>query len=277
LAIQVRDLLPDLGSGFVEACLAYFDHNPEKVINSLLEENLPPHLMDLDRTTQKKKETEVARHNVFDGDEFDVNSRDRVDKSRVHRGKYALTKTARDANALLDDKKDLECMRDRFNALSVVTDIVYLSKEDAAAADFDGDYDDEYDDTYDDNAVGQEEPDAMDSDERRPFVLPRALGGGHVAHVKEQEADVDEEEEDGGKKRDEFLRNPAQVREERERKWRESNRGRGGRPPANKDLVGRAKGQGQDKSVLVNRARKNTNKSKGHKAGADRKQAKGMF
>ena len=43
-----------------------------------------------------------------------------------------------------------------------MTDVVYLSKEESAAADgdFDNDaeYDDEYDDTYDDNAVGQEEP-----------------------------------------------------------------------------------------------------------------------
>ena len=70
---------------------------------------------------------------------------------------------------------------------SVVTDVVYLSKEESVAADgdFDNDaeYDDEYDDTYDDNAVGQEEPDAADSDRGgggRAFVLPRVLGGGHV-------------------------------------------------------------------------------------------------
>ena len=66
-----------------------------------------------------------------------------------------------------------------------MTDVVYLSKEESAAADgdFDNDaeYDDEYDDTYDDNAVGQEEPDAADTDRNgRAFVLPRVLGGGHV-------------------------------------------------------------------------------------------------
>ena len=81
-----------MGSGFVEACLEYFDHNPERVINSLLEENLPPHLMELDRKTARKK-TEAApsatRSNVFDGDEFDVNSRDRLDMGRVHKGKHA--------------------------------------------------------------------------------------------------------------------------------------------------------------------------------------------
>ena len=30
------------------------------------------------------------------------------------------------------------------------------------------------------------------------------------------------------------MRNPAEVREERERKWRESNRGRGGAPKGNR-------------------------------------------
>ncbi len=37
LVSQVRDLLPDLGEGFVELCLRYFDLVPEKVINALLE------------------------------------------------------------------------------------------------------------------------------------------------------------------------------------------------------------------------------------------------
>ena len=38
-------------------------------------------------------------------------------------------------------------MKDRFSALSMVSDVVY-----------DVDYDDEYDDTYDDNAMGEREP-----------------------------------------------------------------------------------------------------------------------
>ena len=38
-------------------------------------------------------------------------------------------------------------LKDRFSALSMVSDVVY-----------DVDYDDEYDDTYDDNAMGEKEP-----------------------------------------------------------------------------------------------------------------------
>jgi hypothetical protein len=44
-----------------------------------------------------------------------------------------------------------------------------------------------------------------------------------------------------------------------------------------RDVVGKPKGQGQDKQVLINRQRKNANKGKGHRIGADKKQAKGMF
>ena len=48
-------------------------------------------------------------------------------------------------------------------------------------------------------------------------------------------------------------------------------------PCSYRDVVGRTKGQGQDKNVLINRSRKNANKNKHHRAAADRKQAKGMF
>ena len=102
------------------------------------------------------------------------------------------------------------------------------------------DDDDTCDDTYDDNAIGQEEPDAADADRGRPFVLPRVLGGGHVRNVQqrderdERDDESAEEEEEARKKKDNFVRNPAEVRDERERKWRESNRGRGGAPKGNR-------------------------------------------
>ncbi len=308
LIVQVKDLLPDLGDGFVEACLEYYDSNPESVINSLLEENLPPHLMEMDRkTTRKRKENKTEeqkeedasmakklqeqqmRSSVFDGDEFDVNSRDSVDLSRVHKGKRS--RGPRNAEKVLEDKAELAPLRGRFQELGMVAEI-----EDA-------DYDDEYDDTYDENAVGEAEPDAKDEmTERRPFVLPRALGGGHVAPArKDKEEEEDEEEEEGaGKSRDTFLRNPEDLRAEAERRRQSqmAHRGGGGKrgggggqrpgggggggppnPPQgrNRDVVGKPKGQGQDKQVQINRARKNANKGKSHRAAAERKQGKGMF
>ena len=77
--------------------------------------------------------------------------------ANIHRGKK---KVAKNANALLNDKSDLIGLKDRFAALSIVKDEIYLNPGDV-------EYDDEYDDTYDANAMGEAEPDAME------FVLPR--------------------------------------------------------------------------------------------------------
>ena len=290
LISQVKDLLPHLGGGFVEAALEYFDKDPEKVINSLLEENLPPHLIEMDRETPRKpKRTSVSalvvkddplfqRNNLYDGDEFDVVTRDTVDLSKIHRGKSK--RDAKNANVLLDDKTELASMRDRFMSLGVVTEDVIVID------DHDPNYDDEYDDTYDQNAVGQSEPDAKDELlERRPFVLPRALGGGHVPTVVNHEEEEEEEEEEDakGQKRDEFVRNPADIRadNERKRQERQQQQSRGRRrnagPPPNRDVVGGPRGQGQSKEVVINRNRKTANKGKHNRAMADKKQAKGMF
>lgn len=110
LVAQVRDLLPDLGEGFVELCLEYFDNLPEKVINAILEDNLPPHLSSVERslarksTTPKNSEAVSTSTDNFDG-EFDEETNYNIDLSRVQKGKKK--RGAKDANALLNDKKDL--------------------------------------------------------------------------------------------------------------------------------------------------------------------------
>ena len=59
LIAQMRDLFPELGEGFLAQCLAYFDSNTEKVINALLEDNLPPHLAKMDRALTKPSQPPV--------------------------------------------------------------------------------------------------------------------------------------------------------------------------------------------------------------------------
>merc|ERR550517_948446 len=155
-------------------------------------------------------------------------------------------------------------MKERFAQLSIVSDVVTVNP----GADANEEYDDEYDDTYDDNAMGEREPDLDEVLQRRSFVLPQALGGGHIRNEASPD-DIDEGESgqegaDGSKPKP-FCRNPAEIRAEAERKRAEktyrSNRAadkkKGGRPAGVKDVVGNAKGQGQDKQVLINRARKN--------------------
>eukprot|EP00884_Botryococcus_braunii_P005083 jgi/Botrbrau1/14576/Bobra.0312s0002.1 len=58
LISQVQDILPDFGEGFVAACLAKMDNNPERVINSLLEGQLPSDLASLDRALPLQKPAE---------------------------------------------------------------------------------------------------------------------------------------------------------------------------------------------------------------------------
>jgi len=283
LVSTVRDLLPYLGEGFVERVLVEYQYKVDTAINALLENNLPPHLAELDQNMPKQSNSRVSRgpspvmRSVYDEDEFDVFTRDKVDTSKIHIGKKDKT---RDAKKLLEDKSDLYVLKDRFDKLGIVVDEVNRDGfEDS------GEYDDEYDDTYDDSAIGETEPDARD-DLGRAFVLPVALGGGKI---RPEIIDVDEESDDEPdmKPNQNFVRNPEEIRQEQERRRAEKmHRGQkkgapggggGGGVPPHRDVVGRARGQGQEKNVLIARARKNANKNKGQRVGADRKAAKGMF
>lgn len=56
LISQVKDLLPDLGEGFILACLEHYGYDPEQVINNILEERLAPALSQLDRSLHRWEE-----------------------------------------------------------------------------------------------------------------------------------------------------------------------------------------------------------------------------
>ena len=268
LVSYVQSLFPQLGAGFISQCLPYFDNDPEKVINALLEDNLPPHLSSLDRELPPQKEiTELPDFEANVKPDPEVEIIEDFNLKQLHKGKKNKRKNAND---LLNDKSELATIKDRFAELSMVSDEIFIPPEDA-------EYDDEYDDTYDDNAIGQAEPDAQELG--REFVLPRALGGGHIAKAKTGEASDDEDmDENEPSEKLNFARNPAEMRAEAERRWQSKQahmKKKGYNQP--RDVVGNAKGQGQDKSVLINRARKNANKNKMHRAMADKKQSKGMF
>lgn len=49
LLSAIKDLLPDLGDGFLLACLQEYNYNSEVVINNILEDRLSPALDKLDR------------------------------------------------------------------------------------------------------------------------------------------------------------------------------------------------------------------------------------
>merc|ERR1712098_200121 len=93
LISSVRDLLPHLGEGFVEHVLVEYNYKVDEAINALLENNLPPHLLEMDQSLPRqevKEEDKVPApvpRSVYDEDEFDVLNRDVVDTSRIHKGK----------------------------------------------------------------------------------------------------------------------------------------------------------------------------------------------
>lgn len=250
LITEVKDILPHLGDGFINSCLKYYNYDTEKVIAAILENTLPPNLEESNWDLEKNSNVQIPeRLNVFDNDEFDIMTQDHVDTSRVHKGKRK--DKYKNANELLEDKTDIYLLKDRYQQLAIVEDVTY---------------DDEYDDTYESVDVSVREAD----EERRPFVVPRVLRGKEES--EESEDGDDEEEVVASQNRDCFVQNPAEWREKQEQRRMDK---------AKRDLVGKPKGHGQDKSVLVNRDFKGTHKSftanHNRRKQASRKRNQGMI
>ncbi|KPJ12859.1 Activating signal cointegrator 1 complex subunit 2 [Papilio machaon] len=214
LISEVKDILPHLGDGFILKCLQHYGFNAERVINSLLEDNLAEPLRALDRSLpiipedvvdQKFLETGIQRLNVFDGDEFDIMTRDDVDLSRVHVGKRRHK--YRDLAHMLDDKTDVKSRQDIYSKYNnIVCDDVAM-------------YSDEYDDTYDVEAEA-EVPDADPDEARRPFVTPRVLAQRPETESEEEEEEVTQKEQEAAsasRNRLDFCVNPEEVRARRHR------------------------------------------------------------
>jgi len=258
----VRDLLPELGGGFVELCLEEMGYDVERVINALLEDRLPVNVAAVDRGLENAHDTCASvsdrstsllsqRRNVFDGDQFDVFTRSDVDLDRVHRGK-----------------------RDRMQE-PAVRRVSYDVDDDVI-------YDDEYDDTYDSNVVVADDADSADEmTSRRPFVTPRVLAvldradsGDDLNDDEEQAAQrrrgkQDEQEEQEARRRrgDLFIEDPAVLRQRRDEQWAsrhgQQTRGRAGdvSGAARGDVRGVARGHGQSADVTRNRAWKEKNRA----------------
>ncbi|XP_012941572.1 activating signal cointegrator 1 complex subunit 2, partial [Aplysia californica] len=233
LVSSVKDLFPHLGEGFIELALEELDWRLERVVSSVLEEKLPSSLLDIspDLPRQEREvnqgdgQTDSAdildsRKNVFDNDEFDVFRNKKVDMSKIHIGK----------------KQDVVDIEDKSTILAVkATYDAYGSMDQESMYDRQPMYDDEYDDTYDSHAVGADDADSAD-ELNSNRVLPRVLqdlerqktkGEGRS---KARDDDGDDEEEGSQGARDEFVADPAKLREQAEqRRQSQAARGRRGR------------------------------------------------
>lgn len=283
LISQVKDLLPDLGEGFILACLEHYSYDPEQVINNILEERLAPALSQLDRSLDRQVKPDptpllTARHNVFQNDEFDVFSRDSVDLSRVHKGRRKEGST----RSLLNDKREVAAQRRRYEQYSVVVEEVPLQPGEGMPYHGD-DYEDEYDDTYDGNQVGANDADSDDElISRRPFTIPQVLRT-KVPREGQEEDDDEEEEvaEDEAPKPDHFVQDPAVLREKAEARRMAFLARKGYRHDSSTAVAGSPRGHGQSRETTQERRKKEANKATranhNRRTMADRKRSKGMI
>uniref|UniRef100_A0A4W5KUB5 Activating signal cointegrator 1 complex subunit 2 n=1 Tax=Hucho hucho TaxID=62062 RepID=A0A4W5KUB5_9TELE len=285
LLTHIRDLLPDLGEGFLLACLHQYNYSSELVINYILEDRLHPDLDKLDRAMPRPVKEELppvlsTRSNVFDDDEFDVFNRDQVDMTRVWKGR----RKGESVWDLLNDKQHIAEQKERYLTYETVVDEVIVTPSESGAVYNLDDYDDEYDDTYDINQVGANDLDG-DSNllNRRPFTVPQVLRQGGRPQIQEENVEEEEDEKDSAVKRDQFVQDPALLRERAEARRATMQHRKGYRPePAReRDVVGKPKGQGQSTETLLDRRKKEAHKSRGanhnRRAMSDRKRNKGMI
>ncbi|KAI4498078.1 hypothetical protein M0802_006902 [Mischocyttarus mexicanus] len=275
LISEVKDILNDLGEGFIQICLKHYNYDTAAVINAVLEKTLPSQLSELDfflpyipPDTEEEQPAPVVNHeiiserfNIFDNDEFDIMNRDDIDMSRIHKGKRK--DKYRNMNELLNDKSEVRKVSDIYSKYSLVVD----------------NYDDEYDDTYDSHDVRGTTQD--DIAEARAFTTPRVLLAKekNITESDENESESDNENNSNGvNNKDNFVQNPADLRAKAEQQ-RQMRRGRGKKSP--NDVVGKPKGQGQEKQVTINRDKKNAHKATqanhNRRAGAQWKQRHGMI
>ncbi|XP_052652831.1 activating signal cointegrator 1 complex subunit 2 isoform X1 [Harpia harpyja] len=283
LISQVKDLLPDLGEGFILACLEEYSYNAEQVINNILEDKLVPYLDKLDRTMQRQLKPDptplvTSRYNVFQNDEFDVFSRDSVDVSRIQKGKRREKDTTR---SLLNDKRLVAEQKERYSQYSVIVEEIPVQQGEAQL--YKEDYEDEYDDTYDGNQVGANDADSDDElISRRPFTIPQVLRPKGQEEGLEEEEEDEEEEEEAEKERtkDHFVQDPAVLRERAEAR-RLTYLARKGHKQDSSAVVGNVKGHGQNRETVQERRKKEANKSTranhNRRVMADRKRNKGMI
>lgn len=274
---MVLDCLPHLGTGFIRQLISRYESS-EDAIAAVLENNLPPDLAQADQSEvyippdpQDKiyEQTGVKHFNVYDGDKYDIMTQDNP-KCIIKQGK-GFPNAPQNATQLLDDKRDLAAIKHRYQEYSLVTE---------GDSDDGEEYNDEYDDSYE--ALLESETRVVKSKDLKKVLAD-------VGDESEEESESEEEEASGQQsnagqrnKNMNFCENPEDIRARYEAKRQAKFAKRGSFvPPQHQDVVGRSKGQGQEKDVLRNRQKKEANKSlranHNRKAGAAFKQSKGMF
>lgn len=97
LISAVKDLLPHLGSGFIEACLDAFGDDVERVVHHVLEGNLPDSLKNLDQSFEGRpapspKQEENAKEKSVERGNGKGKGKEREDSSNNNREREVAAK-----------------------------------------------------------------------------------------------------------------------------------------------------------------------------------------
>lgn len=272
LVCAVKDVLPYLGTAFIQRALEELNYDVEGVISAVLEDKLPASLQDtntltdrpcLPETTGEEFSVVDSRRNIYDNDQFDIFNNPHVDMQHIHKGKRMQEES------VLESKESVQELRALYDAYGSM-DVRSMYEPQL--------YEDEYDDTYDVNDVGAEDADSADElTQRRPFTTPQVLRKKDY-ELQNRDSSEESTEENEEKRRDLFVQDPAKLREIQEQKRMAHNVHQ---PQKTFDTKGKAKGQGQTKEVTQNRKHKDKNKAQranhNRRALADKKHSKGMF
>lgn len=264
---NVLEILPQLGTGFIRKLLQRYD-NHEQAIAAVLEGNLPPDLSDADLTEVYIPPEEAVpvppkiipnnRNNVFHGDQYDIMTNDNPN-CVIKRGK-GLPGAPKNLSQMLDDKSEMNQVRHRYEEYSLITEDIDEN---------DPEYNDEYDDSYE--ALLEGEVKTKKTEAMKQVILDI-----------EEESESEEEKPSENNKMN-FCENPEAIRAryEANRAAKMANKKGYRPPPVPKDVVGKTKGQGQEKDVLANRHKKDVNKSSranhNRKSGSTWKRSRGMI
>ncbi|VVC38521.1 Hypothetical protein CINCED_3A008291 [Cinara cedri] len=200
---EIKELLPQLGDGFIQKCLEYYNMDSEKVINMILEKSFPPELTqyDFDLSSQSLHNVNVCYEENASG----------YDPS------YKGSKKLKKLKAVLDDKSFRNEMRSFYEKYNY-TEVSCVELETY--------YEDEYDDTYD-NVIEYKLPEQLDENQkRRPDVVPRVL---MEKKTVEEEVSDDEPQSQPVINFTPFCENPEVIRERQARKYAAKQFNRGNR------------------------------------------------
>lgn len=277
----VLDVLPHLEPEFVKKLLTRYE-DTESAIAAVLEGNLPP---DLDDTVQLESESpkHVVPSKVPEVTDM-MSNIDLIENSTRIITKETKSKQirSREEKKILNEKEHVRELQSRYIVYSYISD---------------DEYEDEYDDSYD--AVTESETKS---------TAKNLKSTGAQNYVMDDVDDDESSESETEPSRDaskDFCENPEAVRE----RWARNRQAKFGAKPAPapkakmfvsahvpniqalfqfrscfcrfSDVVGKPKGQGQEKSVVVSRHKKEANKSSranhNRRQGAAFKRNRGMI